>query len=104
MGTLCRGSPTITVYAASEAALLSFARTWTSALQDRKIRVNVLSPGEIVMAALFLTGFELCHWNRTRRGRRHGARLNVDVRGRKPETPTEALWRRQEALDGKPGW
>jgi len=43
------------VYAASEAALLSFARTWTSALQDRKIRVNVLSPGEIAMAALFLT-------------------------------------------------
>src|SRR6266702_3557906 len=49
-------------------------------------------------------GFELCHWNRTRRGRRHGARLNVGVCGRKPDTPTEALWRLQEALDGKPGW
>ncbi len=33
-----RGFPTITVCAASKAALRSFARTWTSALQDRKIR------------------------------------------------------------------
>jgi len=33
-----RGFPTITAYAASKAALRSFAHTWTSALQDRKIR------------------------------------------------------------------
>jgi NAD(P)-dependent dehydrogenase (short-subunit alcohol dehydrogenase family) len=33
-----RGFPTITVCAASKAALRSFPRTWTSALQDRKIR------------------------------------------------------------------
>ena len=46
-----RGFPTITVYAASKAALRSFARTWTSALQDRKIRVDVLNPGGITTAA-----------------------------------------------------
>ena len=46
-----RGFPTITVWAASKAALRSFARTWTSALQDRKIRVNVLNPGGIATAA-----------------------------------------------------
>ena len=33
------------VYSASKAAVRSFARTWTADLQDRKIRVNVLSPG-----------------------------------------------------------
>ena len=46
-----RGFPTITVYAASKAALRSFARTWTAALQDRKIRVNVLNSGGIATAA-----------------------------------------------------
>jgi NAD(P)-dependent dehydrogenase (short-subunit alcohol dehydrogenase family) len=43
--------PTITVCAASKAALRSFAHTWTSALQDRKIRVNVLNSGGIATAA-----------------------------------------------------
>jgi len=38
-----RGFSTITACAASKAALRSFPRTWTSALQDRKIRVNVLT-------------------------------------------------------------
>jgi NAD(P)-dependent dehydrogenase (short-subunit alcohol dehydrogenase family) len=35
------------VYCASKAAVRSFARTWTVELKDRKIRVNVLSPGTI---------------------------------------------------------
>ena len=35
----------IGVYAAIKAALRSFARTWASELRDRKIRVNVVSPG-----------------------------------------------------------
>jgi NAD(P)-dependent dehydrogenase (short-subunit alcohol dehydrogenase family) len=38
-------------YAASKAALRSFAHTWTSALQDRKIRVNVLNSCGIAAAA-----------------------------------------------------
>jgi NAD(P)-dependent dehydrogenase (short-subunit alcohol dehydrogenase family) len=35
------------VYSATKAALRSFARTWTSDLRDRHIRVNVVSPGPI---------------------------------------------------------
>ncbi|WP_236795001.1 SDR family oxidoreductase [Amycolatopsis sp. GM8] len=41
------GNPASTVYAASKAALRSFARTWTTDLKERHIRVNVLSPGAI---------------------------------------------------------
>jgi NAD(P)-dependent dehydrogenase (short-subunit alcohol dehydrogenase family) len=35
------------VYAATKAAIRSFARTWIVDLKDRKIRVNVISPGPI---------------------------------------------------------
>jgi NAD(P)-dependent dehydrogenase (short-subunit alcohol dehydrogenase family) len=35
------------VYAATKAAVRSFARTWTAELKGRKIRVNVVSPGPI---------------------------------------------------------
>jgi NAD(P)-dependent dehydrogenase (short-subunit alcohol dehydrogenase family) len=35
------------VYAATKAAVRSFARTWTAELKTRKIRVNVISPGPI---------------------------------------------------------
>lgn len=42
-----QGSPGSTVYAASKAALRSFARTWTTDLRDRRIRVNVINPGAI---------------------------------------------------------
>ena len=43
--TNAKGSDGIGVYAAIKAALRSFARTWASELRDRKIRVNVVSPG-----------------------------------------------------------
>jgi len=42
-----RGFPAFGVYAASKAAVRSFARTWVNDLKDRKIRVNVISPGPI---------------------------------------------------------
>jgi len=42
-----RGSPLHSVYAATKAAARSFARSWTTDLKDRKIRVNSLSPGLI---------------------------------------------------------
>src|SRR6202047_2565622 len=42
-----KGFPGLSVYNASKAAIRSFARTWTSDLKDRKIRVNVISPGTI---------------------------------------------------------
>jgi NAD(P)-dependent dehydrogenase (short-subunit alcohol dehydrogenase family) len=42
-----KGFPGFGVYSASKAAVRSFARTWLLELKDRKIRVNVLSPGTI---------------------------------------------------------
>ena len=43
-----KGTPSFGVYAASKAAIRSFARTWTAELKDRRIRANVLSPGPVV--------------------------------------------------------
>jgi len=40
-----RGFPGRTAYAASKAALRSYARTWTMELKDRGIRVNTITPG-----------------------------------------------------------
>jgi NAD(P)-dependent dehydrogenase (short-subunit alcohol dehydrogenase family) len=37
----------ISVYSATKAAIRSFARTWTTDLKDRRIRVNAISPGTI---------------------------------------------------------
>ena len=42
-----KGNPAVSVYSATKAALRSFARTFTVDLKDRKIRVNVVSPGAI---------------------------------------------------------
>jgi len=42
-----KGVPALGVYSATKAAVRSFARSWTSDLKDRKIRVNTLSPGPI---------------------------------------------------------
>jgi NAD(P)-dependent dehydrogenase (short-subunit alcohol dehydrogenase family) len=50
------GVPAFTVYAASKAAVRSFARGWTMELKDRKIRVNTVSPGPIETAALEKAG------------------------------------------------
>jgi NAD(P)-dependent dehydrogenase (short-subunit alcohol dehydrogenase family) len=42
-----KGLPANSVYSATKAAVRSFARTWTTDLKDRRIRVNVVSPGAI---------------------------------------------------------
>ena len=42
-----KGLPANSVYAATKAAVRSFALTWTTDLKQRKIRVNVVSPGPI---------------------------------------------------------
>jgi NAD(P)-dependent dehydrogenase (short-subunit alcohol dehydrogenase family) len=42
-----KGLPMNSVYAATKAAVRSFARTWTTDLKGRRIRVNVVSPGPI---------------------------------------------------------
>src|SRR5712692_7457173 len=40
-----KGFPANSVYSATKAAVRSFARTWTTELRDRRIRVNAVSPG-----------------------------------------------------------
>jgi NAD(P)-dependent dehydrogenase (short-subunit alcohol dehydrogenase family) len=42
-----KGLPEWSVYSASKAAVRSFARTWTTDLKERRIRVNAVSPGFI---------------------------------------------------------
>jgi NAD(P)-dependent dehydrogenase (short-subunit alcohol dehydrogenase family) len=42
-----KGLGAFSVYSATKAAVRSFARGWTTDLKDRKIRVNVISPGPI---------------------------------------------------------
>jgi NAD(P)-dependent dehydrogenase (short-subunit alcohol dehydrogenase family) len=42
-----KGLPSNSVYSATKAAIRSFARTWTTDLKDRHIRVNAVSPGAI---------------------------------------------------------
>jgi NAD(P)-dependent dehydrogenase (short-subunit alcohol dehydrogenase family) len=46
-----KGIPGFTVYAATKAALRSFARTWAVELRGRNIRVNLVSPGTVVTPA-----------------------------------------------------
>jgi NAD(P)-dependent dehydrogenase (short-subunit alcohol dehydrogenase family) len=42
-----KGYPEWSVYAASKAVLQAYARVWVSELKDRRIRVNVLTPGAV---------------------------------------------------------
>ncbi len=46
-GVWVKGIPAYGTYAATKAALRSFVRTWTTELKDRKIRVNIISPGAV---------------------------------------------------------
>ena len=46
-----KGLPGFSVYAATKAALRSFARTWAVDLKGRNIRVNLVSPGTVVTPA-----------------------------------------------------
>ncbi|MGW7680251.1 SDR family NAD(P)-dependent oxidoreductase [Kribbella sp. NPDC054772] len=51
-----KGYPEWSVYAASKAVLQAYARVWLSELKDRRIRVNVLMPGQVatpIQAELF---------------------------------------------------
>ena len=47
-----KGFGAMSVYSATKAALRSFARTWTTDLKGRNIRVNVVSPGPIATPGL----------------------------------------------------
>lgn len=48
-----RGFPLTTPYASSKAALIGFARALSAEVRERRIRVNVLSPGPIPAAAIY---------------------------------------------------
>jgi NAD(P)-dependent dehydrogenase (short-subunit alcohol dehydrogenase family) len=45
-----RGFPGWSVYAASKAVQLAYARVWLAELRNRRIRVNVLTPGQVATA------------------------------------------------------
>jgi NAD(P)-dependent dehydrogenase (short-subunit alcohol dehydrogenase family) len=51
-----KGLPALSVYAASKAALRSFARTWAVDLRERKIRINAISAGVIPTSAYKAAG------------------------------------------------
>ncbi|MEJ0003038.1 MAG: SDR family oxidoreductase [Pararobbsia sp.] len=57
---ICRhsmGNPGTTVYAATKAAIRSFARTFAAELVDRGVRVNAVSPGPILTPIMDKLGF-----------------------------------------------
>ncbi len=47
-----KGFPALSMYSAMKAAIRSLARTWTTDLKDRGIRVNVVTPGVILTPAM----------------------------------------------------
>ncbi|MFD1913967.1 SDR family NAD(P)-dependent oxidoreductase [Halodurantibacterium flavum] len=51
-GAGSKGFANLSVYSATKAAIRSFARTWTTDLKDRGIRVNVVSPGMVLTPAM----------------------------------------------------
>ncbi len=60
-----KGIEAFSVYSATKAAVRSFARTWTTDLKARKIRVNTISPGPIDTRTV-------CRW-------RNGAGLSIVI-------------------------
>lgn len=55
--TSIKGMPAFSVLSASKAAIRSFARTWSTDLKDRQIRVNAISPGTIPTPGYDQLGF-----------------------------------------------
>lgn len=51
-GAGSKGFANLSIYSATKAAVRSFARTWTTDLKSRGIRVNVVSPGMVMTPAM----------------------------------------------------
>lgn len=51
-GAGSKGFANLSIYSATKAAIRSFARTWTTDLKARGIRVNVVSPGMVLTPAM----------------------------------------------------
>ena len=47
-GAGCKGFASLSIYSATKAAIRSLARTWTTDLKGKGIRVNVVSPGMVL--------------------------------------------------------
>ncbi|MFR9722463.1 SDR family oxidoreductase [Streptomyces sp. MS19] len=87
--------PAFAAYAASEATVRSFARTWAPELKDCGIRVDVVSPGT--------TGHRRARRrDGGRRGRERGAvrRGRPPRQGRAPEEAADAVAFRASARSG----
>ena len=51
-GADSKGFANLSIYSATKAAIRSLARTWTTDLKSRGIRVNVMSPGMVLTPAI----------------------------------------------------
>jgi len=74
-----KGLPEWSVYSATKAAVRSFARTWTTDLQDRRIRVNAVSPGFI----------DTPPWQATAASEQHLKRMSERIPLGRPGTANE---------------
>jgi NAD(P)-dependent dehydrogenase (short-subunit alcohol dehydrogenase family) len=72
-------SPEWSVYNATKAAVRSFARTWTTDLKDRRIRVNAVSPGFI----------DTPPWHSTEAGEKHMKMISNSIPFGRFGTPDE---------------
>ena len=73
------GTPEWSVYNATKAAVRSFARTWTTDLKNRRIRVNAVSPGFIDTPA----------WHVTEAAEQHLKMMSSSIPVGRPGTPEE---------------
>lgn len=51
-GAGSKGFPALSIYSATKAAIRSLARTWTTDLKSRGIRVNTVSPGMVLTSGM----------------------------------------------------
>ena len=82
--------PNTSVYAASKAALISLAKTLSSELLSRGIRVNVVSPGPVTTPLLDRLGLPAEQALRSRRG--HPSQIPLKRFGTPDEIASAVLY------------